>query len=162
NCRELPTGRRERDHSGGTAPLHRGRAHREEELLAFGSWPLALGFDYRRVAECKSHRPIAESQQLRYHCQEQERSLDLQRAELTTSAPSAPSLSMNAIWRTIRGYILSQYERGTLHYDITVTLNLLLKVLNETFLLPSPPNRDFRSLPVRHSLRAGPARFQRP
>ena len=32
---------------------------------------------------------------------------------------------MNAIWRTIRGYILWQYERGTLHYDIMVTLIIL-------------------------------------
>lgn len=32
---------------------------------------------------------------------------------------------MNAIWRTIRGYILWQYERGTLHYDIMVTLILI-------------------------------------
>ena len=32
---------------------------------------------------------------------------------------------MNAIWRTIRGYILWQYERGTLHYDIMVTLIIM-------------------------------------
>jgi hypothetical protein len=49
----------------------------------------------------------------------------LQRAELTTAAPGAPSLPMNAFWRTIRGYILWQYERGTLHYDIMVTLILI-------------------------------------
>lgn len=48
----------------------------------------------------------------------------MQRAELTTTAPSA-SLPMNALWRTIRGYILWQYERGTLHYDIMVTLILI-------------------------------------
>ena len=33
---------------------------------------------------------------------------------------------MNAIWRTIRGYVLWQYERGTLHYDIMVTLIICL------------------------------------
>lgn len=46
------------------------------------------------------------------------------RAELATTAPSAP-VPMNAAWRTIRGYILWQYERGTLHYDIMVTLILI-------------------------------------
>lgn len=33
---------------------------------------------------------------------------------------------MNAVWRTIRSYILWQHERGTLHYDIMVTLILIL------------------------------------
>ncbi len=32
---------------------------------------------------------------------------------------------MNAVWRTIRSYILWQHERGTLHYDIMVTLILI-------------------------------------
>jgi hypothetical protein len=32
---------------------------------------------------------------------------------------------MNAFWRTIRSYILWQHERGTLHYDIMVTLILI-------------------------------------
>ena len=36
---------------------------------------------------------------------------------------------MNAIWRTIRGYILWTYERGTIHYDIMVTLILLFVLL---------------------------------
>jgi hypothetical protein len=50
----------------------------------------------------------------------------LQGVELkTTAAPTAPALPMNAIWRTIRGYILWSYERGTLHYDIMVTLILI-------------------------------------
>jgi hypothetical protein len=42
-----------------------------------------------------------------------------------TSAASAPSLPMNAVWRTIRNYVLWSYERGTLHYDIMVTLILI-------------------------------------
>jgi hypothetical protein len=42
-----------------------------------------------------------------------------------TSAASAPSLTMNAVWRTIRNYVLWSYERGTLHYDIMVTLILI-------------------------------------
>jgi hypothetical protein len=64
----------------------------------------------------------------------------LQRAELTTTAPSAP-LPMNAIWRTIRGYILWQYERGTLHYDIMVTLIIV-------FVLFSPRVINFNDKPV--------------
>src|SRR6202162_5961419 len=74
------------------------------------------------------------------HCQEKERSLDLQRAEVTTTAPSAP-LPMNAIWRTIRGYILWQYERGTLHYDIMVTLIII-------FVLFSPRVINFNDKPI--------------
>jgi hypothetical protein len=64
----------------------------------------------------------------------------LQRAELATSAPSA-TLPMNAIWRTIRGYILWQYERGTLHYDIMVTLILI-------FILFSPRVLNFNDKPI--------------
>jgi hypothetical protein len=60
--------------------------------------------------------------------------------ELTTTAPSAP-LSMNAIWRTIRGYILWQYERGTLHYDIMVTLIII-------FVLFSPRVINFNDKPI--------------
>jgi hypothetical protein len=64
----------------------------------------------------------------------------LQRAELTTTVPGAP-LPMNAIWRTIRGYILWQYERGTLHYDIMVTLILI-------FVLFSPRLINFNDKPI--------------
>ena len=66
----------------------------------------------------------------------------MQRAELTstTTAHGAP-LPMNAIWRTIRGYILWQYERGTLHYDIMVTLILI-------FILFSPRVINFNDKPI--------------
>jgi hypothetical protein len=64
----------------------------------------------------------------------------LHRAEITTAAPGAP-LPMNAIWRTIRGYILWQYERGTLHYDIMVTLILI-------FVLFSPRVINFNDKPI--------------
>ena len=64
----------------------------------------------------------------------------MHRAELTTVAPSAP-LPMNAIWRTIRGYILWQYERGTLHYDIMVTLIII-------FVLFSPKVINFNDKPI--------------
>jgi len=48
---------------------------------------------------------------------------------------------MNAIWRTIRGYILWQYERGTLHYDIMVTLILI-------FIFLSPRVINFNDKPI--------------
>lgn len=48
---------------------------------------------------------------------------------------------MNAIWRTIRGYVLWQYERGTLHYDIMVTLILI-------FILLSPRVIEFNDKPI--------------
>ena len=48
---------------------------------------------------------------------------------------------MGAIWRTIRGYILWSYERGTLHYDIMVTLILL-------FIFVSPHYINFKDKPV--------------
>jgi hypothetical protein len=63
----------------------------------------------------------------------------LHRTELTTVAPSAP-LPMNAFWRTIRSYILWQHERGTLHYDIMVTLILI-------FVLFSPLVINFNDKP---------------
>ena len=48
----------------------------------------------------------------------------MQRAEIR-SVVAVPSSSMNAVWRTIRNYILWSYERGTLHYDIMVTIILI-------------------------------------
>jgi len=41
------------------------------------------------------------------------------------TATTASSLQVNSVWSTIRSYILWQHERGTLHYDIMVTLILL-------------------------------------
>jgi hypothetical protein len=52
----------------------------------------------------------------------------LNRSSATTLPGSSP-VPMNAIWRTIRGYILWSYERGTIHYDIMVTLILLFVFL---------------------------------
>ena len=48
---------------------------------------------------------------------------------------------MNAVWRTIRSYILWQHERGTLHYDIMVTLILI-------FIFASPYWINFNDKPV--------------
>jgi hypothetical protein len=51
---------------------------------------------------------------------------------------------MNGVWRTIRSYILWQHERGTLHYDIMVTLILI-------FVFLSPRVINFNDKPVLHS-----------
>jgi hypothetical protein len=48
---------------------------------------------------------------------------------------------MNAVWRTIRGYVMWQYERGTLHYDIMVTLIII-------FVLFSPRVINFNDKPI--------------
>lgn len=52
----------------------------------------------------------------------------MSRSSVTTLPGSSP-VPMNAIWRTIRGYILWSYERGTIHYDIMVTLILIFVFL---------------------------------
>jgi hypothetical protein len=54
----------------------------------------------------------------------------LQGVDISKTAPgaaalSAPAPAMNGVWGTIRSYILWQHERGTLHYDIMVTLILI-------------------------------------
>jgi len=48
---------------------------------------------------------------------------------------------MKGAWRTIRSYIFWQHERGTLHYDIMVTLILL-------FIFASPYWINFNDKPV--------------
>ncbi|MFZ0317636.1 MAG: hypothetical protein WAL56_00810 [Candidatus Sulfotelmatobacter sp.] len=53
------------------------------------------------------------------------RSLDLHSVDISTTRAGATPLPMNGVWRTIRSYILWQHERGTLHYDIMVTLILI-------------------------------------
>ena len=69
----------------------------------------------------------------------------MQSVEISTTASGAPSLPMNAAWRTIRSYILWQHERGTLHYDIMVTLILI-------FIFASPYWIDFKDKPVPYNL----------
>jgi hypothetical protein len=64
----------------------------------------------------------------------------LERAKASPAVP-VPTLPMNAIWRTIRGYVLWSYERGTLHYDIMVTLIL-------AFVFLSPHWINFKDKPI--------------
>ena len=53
----------------------------------------------------------------------------MERIKNVTTLPSAPAQPMN-VWRTIRGYIWWSYERGSLHYDIMVTLILVFVFLS--------------------------------
>ena len=71
----------------------------------------------------------------------------MQSVEISTTATGAPSLAMNGVWPTIRSYILWQHERGTLHYDIMVTLILI-------FVFFSPRVINFNDKPVLRSPRA--------
>jgi len=57
---------------------------------------------------------------------------------------AAPAVPMTGIWRTIRDYIFWSYERGTIQYDIMVTLILL-------FVFLSPRLINFKDKPVEHN-----------
>jgi hypothetical protein len=60
-----------------------------------------------------------------------------------------PVVPMRGIWQTIRSYILWSYERGTVQYDVMVTLILL-------FVFFSPKLVSFNDKPVDRSFqRAG-------
>ena len=60
---------------------------------------------------------------------------------MTTIDAGAPSVPMTSIWRTIRDYILWSYERGTVQYDIMVTLILL-------FIFLTPHWINFKDKPI--------------
>lgn len=67
----------------------------------------------------------------------------MDRAEISTNVASAPTVPVKRIWRTIRGFILWSYERGTIQYDVMVTLILL-------FVFLSPYWINFNDKPVEH------------
>jgi len=68
----------------------------------------------------------------------------LNRVETITTNPGVPPVPMTGIWRTIRGYILWSYERGTVQYDVMVTLILL-------FIFLAPHWVNFNDKPVQHN-----------
>jgi hypothetical protein len=68
----------------------------------------------------------------------------LDRAQADPTVTAAHPVPIPAIWRTIRGYILWSYERGTIQYDIMVTLILL-------FVFLSPYWINFKDRPVEHN-----------
>jgi hypothetical protein len=77
-------------------------------------------------------------------CAGEEQNINLERAEATSTADGLPSVPMIRIWRTIRGYILWSHERGTLQYDVMVTLILI-------FVFLSPYWIGFRDKPIQRA-----------
>ena len=65
-------------------------------------------------------------------------------AEANPAIATPPPLPMTSIWRTIRGYVLWSHERGTIQYDVMVTLILL-------FVFLSPYWINFKDKPVEHN-----------
>ena len=59
----------------------------------------------------------------------------------TTATPVQPALPMTALWRTLRDYVLWSYERGTIQYDVMVTVILL-------FIFLSPYWINFKDKPI--------------
>lgn len=53
--------------------------------------------------------------------------------EADAPAPGMPSVSISSVWRVIRNYIFWSYERGSIHYDILVTLILLFIFITPLF-----------------------------
>ncbi len=62
-------------------------------------------------------------------------------AKANTTVMAAPAVPMTGIWRTIRDYLFWSYERGTIQYDVMVTLILL-------FVFLSPRLINFKDRPV--------------
>ena len=60
---------------------------------------------------------------------------------------SVPTVPVSKLWRTIRGFILWSYERGTVQYDVMVTLILL-------FVFLSPRIINFNDRPVERNPQA--------
>jgi len=61
--------------------------------------------------------------------------------ELKAAEPEAPPVKVNPVWRTIKSFIFWSYERGTVQYDIMVTLILI-------FVFFSPLVISFNDRPV--------------
>ena len=68
----------------------------------------------------------------------------MDRAHTTPAVAPPAALPMSSLWRTIRGYILWSYERGTIQYDVMVSLILI-------FLFASPYFIEFKDKPVDHN-----------
>ena len=65
-------------------------------------------------------------------------------AEASTATAAMPRVPAASIWRTLRNYVLWNYDRGSIHYDIMVTLILL-------FIFVTPLFVNFKDKPVEHT-----------
>lgn len=70
--------------------------------------------------------------------------MSLETIETNPTAVATPAAPINVIWRTLRSYILWSHERGTIQYDVMVTLILL-------FVFFSPKLINFKDKPVEHN-----------
>jgi len=68
----------------------------------------------------------------------------LSTVEANTTSVATHSVPIGGVWRTIRSYILWSHERGTIHYDVMVTLILI-------FVFLSPKLINFKDKPVEHN-----------
>lgn len=60
--------------------------------------------------------------------------IKLDNAELNPAPAATPSVPVGGVWRTIKSFILWSYERGTVQYDVMVTLILLFVFLSPRFI----------------------------
>jgi hypothetical protein len=65
----------------------------------------------------------------------------LQKAELNTASPEAPTLPVRRVWHTVKSFLFWSHERGTIQYDVMVTLILV-------FVFFSPRLINFNDRPV--------------
>lgn len=68
----------------------------------------------------------------------------VEQAEASTSTATVPSMPVASLWRTIGNYIFWNYKRGSIHYDIMVTLILL-------FIFATPLFINFKDKPAEHA-----------
>jgi hypothetical protein len=64
--------------------------------------------------------------------------------QMEVSPAGVPVVRVSSIWRTLRDYIFWNYQRGSIHYDIMVTLILL-------FIFVTPLFINFNDKPIEHS-----------
>jgi hypothetical protein len=73
------------------------------------------------------------------------REQNLEQLEQMEATPAGvPAVPVSSIWRTLRDYIFWNYQRGSIHYDIMVTLILL-------FIFVTPLFINFNDKPIEHS-----------
>jgi hypothetical protein len=70
--------------------------------------------------------------------------MDCNRVEANAAPVSKPVAPVAGVWRTLRSYVLWSHERGSVQYDVMVTLILL-------FVFFSPKLINFKDKPVDHN-----------
>lgn len=68
----------------------------------------------------------------------------VEQAEASTTTAGVPGIPVASLWRTVGNYIFWNYKRGSIHYDILVTLILL-------FIFVTPFFVNFKDKPVEHT-----------